>query len=172
MTQVYVITDDMITAGLRAWFGEDGPFFSSLKSQQRDYMRQALEAALRAAPASPECLSVSQDAIDALSLLPDLVGALEKILTLASDCVQFDQENLAALDGEAVADVLAVTAREVWRGRVLISMANRDAFENIARSVLLKAGVGGDQGSSGAESARTGPVARPETGSTEVGRKG
>ena len=60
---VYVFTDEMITAGLRAWFGEDGPFFTALKSKQRDYMRQALVAALNAAPApSSEALSISPSA--------------------------------------------------------------------------------------------------------------
>jgi hypothetical protein len=53
MTAVFIVTEEMVTAGLRAWFGEDGPFFTAAKSIQRDYMRQALVAALSAPPASP-----------------------------------------------------------------------------------------------------------------------
>jgi hypothetical protein len=44
------ITEAMITAGLRAWFGPDGAFFTAATSPQRFWMRKALEAALHQAP--------------------------------------------------------------------------------------------------------------------------
>lgn len=43
-------TEEQITAGLRAWFGPDGPFFTALKSQQRGFMASAYRAMIDAAP--------------------------------------------------------------------------------------------------------------------------
>ncbi len=39
-------TEEMTTAGLRAWFGDDGPFFTAAKSLQRRFMADAIRAAL------------------------------------------------------------------------------------------------------------------------------
>jgi hypothetical protein len=47
------VTEAMITAALRAWFGPDGPFFTAATSPQRFWMRKALEAALQAKDPNP-----------------------------------------------------------------------------------------------------------------------